>query len=122
MKSAVLCLRASSRSGRRQPCGISNTVRNDLDGHAQLPFAEVAGLGVAGGVVAACQCQIAALIKSPREALFPALMRHRPGLEHAPGAYNSWNGALGCQHRKAVIMRKPNPVVVNDVDAAEALQ
>ena len=68
-------------------------IRNDLDGHAETKRREISRLVLRCRVVAARLLEIAALIKTPRQTFFPALVRHRPGLEHAARAHNSRNGA-----------------------------
>jgi hypothetical protein len=47
-----------------------------------------------------------------RQAFFPSLVVHGPRFEHSTRAYYPWNAALRRELGKAMVVRKPDAVVV----------
>ena len=62
--------------------------------------------------------EIALLIQLPRNALLRSLVFERPRFEHAARADDSRNIQAPSQARDPMVVRQPQPVVMNDVDSA----
>ena len=66
--------------------------------------------------------QVAMLIEPPREAFSPPLVVDGPGLKHATRADNPWNAAHDREPGETMVMRQPNPVVMDDICSPKCVQ
>jgi hypothetical protein len=90
------------------------------DSQPELP--QVAGFGVASCNMATRLRQIASLVELPSKMFLKPLVAKGPRLKHATRAHYPWNAELFCENSEAVIMEQPNPIIVENVGFAEAIQ
>src|SRR6266540_4266757 len=98
-----------------RPCDLERHIHfiwNHAERHTKSKALHVSRFCLGGRMMATRTLHISALVHPPGKAFFPSLVIHGPGFEHSTRAHYSWNAAPHRELGKAMVVRKPDAVVV----------
>src|SRR5262245_51576491 len=98
-----------------RPCDLGrhiHSIRNHAERHTEPKAFHVSRFCFGGRVMATGALQVPALVGPPGKSFFPSLVVHSPRFEHSMRAHYPWNAAPHRELGKAMVVRKPDAVVV----------